>query len=43
MIRALTSAVDIAAAQRGLRAEFYDEATVLTRGIGFQGGGRTED
>ena len=43
MIRALTSAADIAAAQSELRAEFYDEATVLTRGIGFQGGGRTED
>ena len=43
MIRALTSAADIAAAQSELRGEFYDEATVLTRGIGFQGGGRTED
>ena len=43
MIRALTSAADIAAAQSEFRAEFYDEATVLTRGIGFQGGGRTED
>ena len=43
MIRALTSAADIAAAQRELRAEFYAEATVLTRGIGFQGGGTVAD
>ena len=46
MIRALTSAADIAAAQsefRGGGGEFYDEATVLTRGIGFRVGVRTED
>ena len=34
---------DIASAQRALRAEFYDGATVLTRGIGFQGGGTVAD
>lgn len=43
MLRALTSAADIAAAQGALRAEFYAGATMLTRGIGFQGGGTIAD
>lgn len=43
MIRALTSIADIAAAQSALRAEFYTGATILTRDIGFQGGGTTAE
>ncbi len=43
MIRALTSAANIEAAQNALRAEFHARATVLTRGIGFRGGGTTAD
>ena len=43
MIRALTAAADIAAAQAAFRVEFYSEATLLNHGIGFPGGSTTVD
>ena len=41
MIRALTQEAEIAAAQAALRAEFYEEATVLDHVVGFPGGNTT--
>jgi len=41
MIKALTSATDLAAAQTVFREEFYAGATLLTHTVGFPGGSTT--
>ena len=43
MIRALTTAADVAAARAALGVEFYSGATVLDHVIGFPGGNTTVD
>ncbi|MCA9848879.1 MAG: hypothetical protein KC472_12960, partial [Dehalococcoidia bacterium] len=43
MIKAITSAMELAAAQAALREEFYADGELLTHTVGFPGGSTTVD